>query len=113
MVNIPAPPSANAMYRILRNGKRVKTSRYLKWRNSAGYIMRASLPSQSRKTPLEVTIRAAVSRRRDIDNVCKPTLDALQCCGVIPDDRWVDKLTVERAPGGGETIEVSVERRED
>ena len=95
-VILPAPPSANAMY-IIVNGKRVKSKRYVYWRSSVGYLLRARFRQMPHKTPLRVELRAAVSRRRDIDNLIKPTLDALQACGVIKDDRWVDSIIMNRA----------------
>ena len=35
---------------------------------------------------------------RDIDNIVKPIFDSLSKCGLILDDRQVDKLVVERLP---------------
>ena len=78
---------------------RVKTKRYKTWRTSVGYVMRAHYGELPRKTPLRVELSAAVSRQRDIDNLIKPTLDALQFCGVIQDDRWVDHIEISRITG--------------
>ncbi len=36
------------------------------------------------------------ARRRDVDNVLKPLLDALQHGGAFRDDSQIDKLTIER-----------------
>ena len=95
-VILPAPPSANAMY-IVVNGKRVKSKRYVHWRCSVGYLLLSRFGELPHKTPIRVEMRAAVSRHRDIDNLIKPTLDALQACGVIQDDRWVDSIICNRA----------------
>lgn len=35
--------------------------------------------------------------RRDIENICKPLLDALQFAGVYEDDNQIDQLWVQRA----------------
>lgn len=37
-------------------------------------------------------------RRRDLDNLLKPMLDALQHCAVIADDEQIDELTIMRGP---------------
>lgn len=43
-------------------------------------------------------------KTRDIDNIVKPIFDSLSKCGLILDDKQVEKLTVERLPvrSGGE-----------
>ena len=107
-VILPAPPSANAMY-IIVNGKRVKSKRYVYWRSSVGYLLLARFRQMPHKTPLRVELRAAVSRRRDIDNLIKPTLDALQACGVIHDDRWVDSIIMSRVTGSGRLADGDIE----
>ena len=107
-VILPAPPSANQMYKIVSR-KLVKTHRYVLWCNSVGYLLRARFREMPHKTPLRVEIRAAVSRRRDIDNLIKPTLDALQACGVIKDDRWVDSIVMNRVTDSGRLADGEVE----
>ncbi len=38
------------------------------------------------------------AKKRDIDNIVKPIFDSLSKCGLILDDKQVDKLVVERLP---------------
>ena len=38
------------------------------------------------------------AKTRDIDNIVKPIFDSLSKCGLILDDKQVDKLVVERLP---------------
>lgn len=62
---------------------------------------------------LAVTIDAYPpdNRRRDIDNLPKSVLDALQHAGVFDDDAQVDRLTVERCSqraGGALVVRIEV-----
>ena len=54
---------------------------------------------------IKVTLHAPDKRVRDIDNVLKPTLDALVQAGLFNDDSQVDELTVLRGEPckGGKT----------
>ena len=98
-VDLPAPPSTNALY-VMRDGLRRKTSVYQRWRRDARLLL-SGMRRLPPKTPLGVTIEVAVNRTRDVDNLIKPIQDALQAAGVIHDDRWVDDcggLTLWSAP---------------
>ena len=99
MTDLPAPPSANALY-VWRDGRRVKTADYRRWRRDAVLMLLSGMPRHPAKTPLRVVIEAAVNRTRDVDNLIKPIQDALQAAGVIPDDRWVDAVEARRVPAG-------------
>ncbi len=52
----------------------------------------------SEKTKLEISIFAYPpdKRKRDLDNILKALLDALQHAGIYADDNQIDKLTVIR-----------------
>lgn len=41
-------------------------------------------------------IEAPLNRKRDLDNVLKPTLDLLVAMQLISDDRYVDQITLMR-----------------
>ena len=96
--DLPAPPSANALF-VVRDGRKRKTETYRRWRIDAGFML-VGMPRHQPQTPLRVTIDAAVNRTRDVDNIIKPVIDACQEVGVIPDDRWVDEVLARRVPAG-------------
>lgn len=94
-VDITVPPSANALYVQLASGERVKTRAYRNWLNSQSLRLRMrACPPEERN--ISVEIEANIDRRRDLDNLVKPILDALQHEGIIRDDRYVDHIHIER-----------------
>ena len=97
-VDLPAPPSTNALY-VMRDGLRRTTSVYQRWRRDARLLL-SGMRRLPPKTPLGVTIEVAVNRTRDVDNLIKPIQDALQAAGVIHDDRWVDVVEARRVQAG-------------
>lgn len=58
------------------------------------------------KISLEIEVYPPDARKRDLDNVCKVTIDALVKAGCFYDDYQVDKLLVERkrVTKGGQLI---------
>jgi crossover junction endodeoxyribonuclease RusA len=56
---------------------------------------------------VELSVTPPDNRRRDLDNLLKATLDAMQIAGVYYDDSQIDELLVIRRPvrkGEGELI---------
>lgn len=99
-VTLPLPPSANRLFKRVLNrasGRRPLTEEYSRWRDAAGLMAnRAGLERLPAKRPVAVSIAMNVDRRSDVDNRCKATLDLLQAARILPDDRWVDRLTLTR-----------------
>ena len=50
------------------------------------------------KVSVNVQYAPPDAKVRDIDNIVKPIFDALSKCGLILDDKQVEKLVVERLP---------------
>lgn len=115
VVTMPWPPSVNRYWRHISKGAlagRVLISR-------EGRAFRESVRAaalQSRVQRVEGRLRVRVTayppdrRARDLDNLLKAPLDALQHCGIIDDDSAIDALVIERAhviPDGALTVSVS------
>jgi len=97
-IDLPWPPTANKYWRIVNN--RVVTSRAgrryqrdvadLVWRQTSLDRMR---PCGTRKiTRLVITAYPPDRRRRDIDNIIKPTVDALKLAGMFDDDSQIQAI---------------------
>lgn len=87
------PPSTNNLYWNMHGKGRVKTDDYRNWLETAGWELKAA---KCCKVPghVRVQLHAGLSaRRRDLDNILKPTLDALKMWGIIEDDSWVSDIS--------------------
>jgi Holliday junction resolvase RusA-like endonuclease len=93
-VEVPIPPSANALWapRVIGGSFKGmhKTSKYVSWLQTAVLLLRAGLPTNL-TPPLKLMVRAFGGRDfngdvRDLDNIIKPTLDAIRMSGRIADD---------------------------
>lgn len=97
----PLPTSANARLVRSRHGGFVNGTAY---RRSLLQLQiairngRGSLPTITGPAGISVTVHFPDSRRRDLDNVIKPLLDACTYAGVWQDDHLVMRLEVERGP---------------
>jgi len=95
---LPWPPSMNHYWR--RVGPRTLISREGRtFRTSVCALLGGGGP---RQPPADGRVALAMDafppdrRRRDLDNLLKPSLDALQHAGVYEDDSQIDLLVVRR-----------------
>jgi crossover junction endodeoxyribonuclease RusA len=95
-LDLPWPPSLNHYYR--RVGARTLISRTGRQYRTAMIALLHRQFTQPLLGRLQVTICAHPPdrRRRDLDNIQKALLDALQHAGVYADDCQIDSLTVHR-----------------
>lgn len=112
---VPWPPSANTYYRHLSKGPLAGRTLI----SEEGRAYRRAVIQQARLERLEqVPGRLKVElyayppdlRKRDLGNVEKALLDALQQAKVIADDGDIDSLLVERGPvraGGCVRVKIS------
>lgn len=98
---LPWPPSVNHMYRPGGRGRRVLTKQAMLFRETVS----ALVLDRSNRTKAELPIVGAIaieaiacppddSRRRDLDNTLKATLDALQHARAFCDDAQVGQITI-------------------
>ena len=95
-IRLPWPPSINNYWRA--NGR-------MRFISKAGRIFRDEViatvrPDKPLTGRLSVYIEAIppTARSYDLDNLLKPTLDALQHAGVFENDNQIDQLRIDRRP---------------
>ena len=105
-LELPYPPSVNHYWR--RVGARTLISRGGRAFRQAVCSILAARGVRPLDGPLavEVTIHPPDKRRRDIDNVQKALLDALEHGGAYGDDSQIVRLTIEKGDplDGGKTL---------
>ncbi len=98
-LDFPWPPTTNHLFATVGR-RRVKTSAYNAYlRKCQDWVLEYAIPRFTfAKQALSVTIicHAPTKRPYDIDNRAKATLDALQACGIIESDAWVNQLNMVR-----------------
>jgi Holliday junction resolvase RusA-like endonuclease len=93
------PPSMNHLYPTnWRTGRRVLSAAGKAWHQDVAYscLVAGIHTFERRKTPLSIELRfVGATYRRDLDNMCKPTIDALSAALGF-DDRWIVALSAAR-----------------
>lgn len=98
IIKLPWPPSVNVMWRAV-NGRNILSAEGRAYRELAAWQIKATGAAQPMTGRLDVRMRLHPpdNRRRDIDNVCKALLDAMQTGGVYQDDSQIDRLEIIRS----------------
>jgi hypothetical protein len=102
-IELPLPPSANALFANAAKG-RVRTKEYNAWLNEARWHVlttwrNAGKPVAPDDVPMMVHLRVGLdARKRDAGNCLKAVEDVLVKELPIPDDRWNDRILIERDP---------------
>jgi len=113
VLTLPWPPSVNHYWRHV--GARVLISR--QGREYRRAVIRdlqlQTFPPSGKHHRLAVNINVFPPdrRRRDLDNLLKSVLDAMEHAGVYADDAQIDQLIVSRRealPGGQLTVKVDI-----
>lgn len=101
-LSLPYPPSANRLWRSV-SGANIKSAEYRRWLTLAAsevpFAVRGKITGRCR---VDLLVDRPDRRARDLDNLLKPTLDALKpdkktpfLKGVIRDDSDVAPLTID------------------
>lgn len=105
-IELPYPPSINHYWR--RVGPRTLISREgRRFRRDVMAILAAmGIEPLAGKLAMHIVVFPPDNRRRDIDNVQKALLDALEHGGAYGDDSQIVKLTIEKGDtvDGGKTL---------
>jgi len=110
LLNLPWPPSANTYYRVV-NGRSILSAVARKYRETIYAQFHIAEPLTGR---LSLTLYAYPpdQRKRDLDNMLKQTLDALQHAGIFKDDSQIDRILIERkkrVEGGSMLVSITEE----
>lgn len=100
--SLPVPPSVNGLFPTVmtdKGPKRVKSKAYRAWSEEAGWMVP---PAAKGKVPghFKATLvfdRPSASRKTDLDGRVKAVLDLLTDMGVIRDDSFAERLTLDWA----------------
>lgn len=87
------PPSVNK-YWFQRNGYRTLTPKARAYREAASKYQHSR--PMTRRIAILIEATMPDRRRRDIDNILKPILDAITHADIWVDDEQIDKLTITR-----------------
>jgi len=92
-IELPEPLSVNRAYRTYQ-GRMLISREGRAYKKAVAWIVRASMLSFTNNERLEVsaTVHFRDKRRRDLDNIGKLLLDALQDGGMYKDDSQIDDL---------------------
>ena len=103
---LPWPPSVNHYYR--RVGARTLISREgRRYRSRICVILKDRIKTTfAGRVRMDINAHPPDRRRRDLDNITKALLDALEHGGVYEDDSQIDRLQIERCAvmAGGQVI---------
>lgn len=95
--NLAWPPTVNHYYAVYR-GRKIKSAEGRRYLRDTVLTIHARCRPPRLTGPVSLRIVACPpdKRRRDLDNLLKPVLDAFTSAGVYLDDSQVHKIVIER-----------------
>ena len=104
-----APISLNSIYNNVKGRGRVKTKEYTQWINAVLWELKAqnrsNMPAVTGYFGIDISFCRSMTRA-DIDNLCKPIIDCLVKAGIVPDDRKLERLSIEKSTDQGVYINI-------
>lgn len=110
-LELPYPPTINHYYGVKAKGGKYIKDKGRTFRLSVLFIVRKANAGTNISGPIELEIDAYPpdNRKRDLDNINKALLDALENASVFKDDSQIVKLTsTKHAPVKGGKVIVRV-----
>jgi crossover junction endodeoxyribonuclease RusA len=109
-LTLPWPPSANHYYRRVGHATLISKEGRRYRQRVVGEALLAGSPRVEGRLSVRIVASPPDQRRRDLDNLQKSLLDALQHAGVYGDDSQIDRIEVVRGtltPGGKVLVEIT------
>ena len=102
-LELTRPPSVNRLWRTNKGGVMYRSEEYVQWRKVAQWQAYAQAKGHKIEGLFKITLRVARpdKRRRDIDNLLKAVLDAVDHAGLVRDDAdcdWIDARWTKDGP---------------
>jgi crossover junction endodeoxyribonuclease RusA len=95
---LPWPPTVNNYYTVAR-GRKIISKKGRQFKSDCSfYITRLADPMKA-NLQVEISVCMPDKRRRDLDNLLKPILDALGQYGVYEDDSQIVDLRIKKIEG--------------
>lgn len=97
LLNLPLPPSVNAIYKTTRTGRTYLSKEAKNYKKEILYLCQKNKFNIAINYLIELDIKIFKKnkRERDVDNYLKITFDSLQDAGVFQNDNLIKKLTIE------------------
>lgn len=96
MITLPWPPTVNHYYTVSR-GRKILSDRGRIYKRSCFVLMHnQGIEKMVGRFSVSIVARPPDNRKRDLDNILKPVLDALTEYGAIEDDSHIDDLRIQR-----------------
>lgn len=108
ILTLPWPPSVNHYWRTV-NGRPIISKAGREYREAVRSCAWGAGNMGDARLSVAIAASPPDRRRRDLDNVLKALLDAMQHAGVYDDDSQIDKLTITRAKqtnGGAVAVKI-------
>lgn len=111
ILELPWPPSINHYWRHTKNGHYIsKEGQAYRELVLFRCLKHRQLFTKSDRLSIYIDASPPDKRKRDLDNVLKSLLDALQHGGLYPDDSQIDRLSIERKSGFNGIVRVTVRK---
>jgi crossover junction endodeoxyribonuclease RusA len=112
-LQLPMPPSTNALFANIPGRGRVKSAAYKRWITEAGWMLRVQrIAPITGRVRVTIRVQQTAKRKADIDNRIKAVLDLLVKNRVIEDDRHVEAVTAQWVSEGLTGVSVTIQSME-